>query len=100
MITHTLSAFTTILALASINTSGTWRPDLLSCHACSPPLRAPRCKATQCPEHTAAGRMAPDGTRINPMSLVASTGPSRGRSHRSLLVTVGTTFRTDSWRAG
>jgi hypothetical protein len=42
-ITHTLSAFTTILALASINTSGTWRPDLLSLHACSPPLRAPRC---------------------------------------------------------
>jgi hypothetical protein len=31
-----LSAFTTILALASINTSGTWRPGLLSRHACSP----------------------------------------------------------------
>jgi hypothetical protein len=44
-ITRTLSAFTTILALASINTSGTWRPDLLSRHACSPPLRAPRCNA-------------------------------------------------------
>jgi hypothetical protein len=29
------------------------------------------------------------------MSLVASTGPSRGRSQRSLLVSVGTTFRTD-----
>jgi hypothetical protein len=37
-ITSTLSAFATILALASINTSGTWRPDLLSRHACSPPL--------------------------------------------------------------
>jgi hypothetical protein len=44
-ITHTLSAFTTILALASINTSGTWRPSLLSLHACSPPLRAPQCNA-------------------------------------------------------
>jgi hypothetical protein len=44
-ITNTLSAFTTILALASINTFGTWRPGLLSRHACSPPLRAPRCKA-------------------------------------------------------
>jgi hypothetical protein len=44
-ITRTLPAFTTILALASINTSGTWRPGLLSCHACSPPLRAPRCNA-------------------------------------------------------
>jgi hypothetical protein len=44
-ITRTLSAFTTILALASINTSGTWRPGLLSRHACSPPLRAPRCNA-------------------------------------------------------
>jgi hypothetical protein len=44
-ITRTLSAFTTILALASINTSRTWRPGLLSRHACSPPLRAPRCNA-------------------------------------------------------
>jgi hypothetical protein len=44
-ITRTLSALTTILTLASINTSGTWRPDLLSRHACSPPLRAPRCNA-------------------------------------------------------
>jgi hypothetical protein len=35
-ITRTLSAFTTILAPASINTSGTWRPGLLSRHACSP----------------------------------------------------------------
>jgi hypothetical protein len=34
--TRTLSAFATILALASINTSGTWRPGLLSLHACSP----------------------------------------------------------------
>jgi hypothetical protein len=30
------------------------------------------------------------------VSLVASTGPSRGRSQRSLLVSVGTTFRIDS----
>jgi hypothetical protein len=35
-ITHTLSAFTTILALASITTSRTWRPALLSRLACSP----------------------------------------------------------------
>jgi hypothetical protein len=40
-ITYTLSAFATILELASINTSGTWRPGLLSRHTCSPPLRAP-----------------------------------------------------------
>jgi hypothetical protein len=44
-ITRTLSAFITILALVSINTSGTWRPGLLSLHACSPPLRAPQCNA-------------------------------------------------------
>jgi hypothetical protein len=48
-ITRTLSAFTTILALASINTSGTWRPGLLSRHACRPPLRAPRCNAISAP---------------------------------------------------
>jgi hypothetical protein len=44
-LTRTLSAFTTILALASISTSRTWRPGLLSCLACSPPLQAPRCNA-------------------------------------------------------
>jgi hypothetical protein len=37
-ITYTLSTFATILALASINTSRTWRPGLLSHHACSPPI--------------------------------------------------------------
>jgi hypothetical protein len=36
-ITHTLSAFSTILALASINTSRIWRPRLLSRLACSHP---------------------------------------------------------------
>jgi hypothetical protein len=30
------------------------------------------------------------------VSLVASTEQSRGRSQRSLLVSVGTTFRTDN----
>jgi hypothetical protein len=35
-ITCTPSVFATILALASINTSGTWSPGLLSHHACSP----------------------------------------------------------------
>jgi hypothetical protein len=37
-ITHTLPVFATILALASINTFGTWRPGLLSPHSCIPPL--------------------------------------------------------------
>jgi hypothetical protein len=41
----TLSAFTTILALASFSTSRTWRSDLLSRLACSTPLRAPRWNA-------------------------------------------------------
>jgi hypothetical protein len=44
-ITYTHSALTMILALASINTSRTWRPSLLSRHACSPPLQAPWCNA-------------------------------------------------------
>jgi hypothetical protein len=34
------------------------------------------------------------------MSLVVSTGPSRGGSQRSLLVSVGTTFRTDTMYFG
>jgi hypothetical protein len=36
--TRTLSAFTTILALSLNQTSGTWRPCLLSRLACSSPL--------------------------------------------------------------
>jgi hypothetical protein len=37
------------------------------------PLQAPRCEAIQCLEHAPAGRTAPVGTRINQVSLVAST---------------------------
>jgi hypothetical protein len=58
----------TILALASISTSGTWRTSLLSRLACSTPLQAPRCNAIQCPEHIPTGRTAPAGTRINLVS--------------------------------
>jgi hypothetical protein len=39
------SASIPILALASINTSGTWRTNLLSRLTCSTPLQAPRCNA-------------------------------------------------------
>jgi hypothetical protein len=63
-----LSSFTPILALASVNTSGTWRTSLLSCLACSTPLQAPRCRAIQCPEHIPVGRTDPAGTRINLVS--------------------------------
>jgi hypothetical protein len=87
------------LALASINTSGTWRPGLLSLLACSHPSTRTTVQAIQCPEHITAGRTAPAGTSISPVSLVASTEPSRGRSQFSLLVSVGTTFCNDSSRA-
>jgi hypothetical protein len=70
-IIHTLSAFSTILALASINTSGTWGPGLLSRLACSHPSTSTTVQAIQCPEHTTARRTAPAGTRINHVSLVA-----------------------------
>jgi hypothetical protein len=59
------------LALASINTSGTWGPTLLSRLACSRPSTSTTVQAIQCPEHTTAGRTAPAGTRINQVSLVA-----------------------------
>jgi hypothetical protein len=52
-------------------TSGTWRPRLLSRLACSHPSTSTTVQAIQCPEHTAAGRTAPVGTRINQVSLVA-----------------------------
>jgi hypothetical protein len=68
-ITHTLSAFSTILALASISTSGTRRPRLLSRLACSHPSTSTTVQAIQCLEHTTAGRTAPAETRINPVSI-------------------------------
>jgi hypothetical protein len=68
---HTLSAFPTILALASITPSETWRPRLLSRPACCHPSTSTAVRAIQCPEHTSAGRTAPAGTRINQVSLVA-----------------------------
>jgi hypothetical protein len=43
--TCTLSASTVILASCLNQTSGTWRHYLLSRHACSSPLQAPRCSA-------------------------------------------------------
>jgi hypothetical protein len=51
--------------------SGTWRPRLLSRHACSHPSTSTTVRAIQCPEHTTAGHTAPAGTRINQVSLVA-----------------------------
>jgi hypothetical protein len=59
------------LALASINTSGTWRPRLLSRLACSHPSTSTTVQAIQSPEHTTTGHTAPAGTRINQVSLVA-----------------------------
>jgi hypothetical protein len=59
------------LALASINTSRTWRPRPLSLLACSHLATSTTVKAIQCPEHTTAGRTAPAGTRINQVSVVA-----------------------------
>jgi hypothetical protein len=55
----------------SPQTSGTWRPRLLSRLACSHPSTSTTVQAIQCPEHTAVGRTAPAGTRINQVSLVA-----------------------------
>jgi hypothetical protein len=59
------------LALASITTSATWKPCLLSRLTCSHPSTSTTVQAIQCPEHTTAGRTAPAGTRINQVSLVA-----------------------------
>jgi hypothetical protein len=50
-ITHTLFVFSTILALASINTSGTWRLRLLCRFACSHPSTSTTVQVIQCPEH-------------------------------------------------
>jgi hypothetical protein len=52
-------------------TSGTWRPRLLSCLACSHPSTSTTVRAIQCLEHTTARRTAPAGTRINQVSLFA-----------------------------
>jgi hypothetical protein len=52
-------------------TSGTWRPRLLSRLACSHPSTSTTVRAIRCPEHTTSGRTAPTGTKINQVSLVS-----------------------------
>jgi hypothetical protein len=71
-LTRTLSAFTAILALASIKGPlGPGGPAFSPTSLVPPPLQALRCNAIQCLEHTTARRMATAGTRINQCHLVA-----------------------------
>jgi hypothetical protein len=69
MCTCMFSAFTTILALRLNQTSGTWRPLLLSRHACSP-----LCKHNGATQYNASSAPLLDvrptaGTRIKTVSL-------------------------------
>jgi hypothetical protein len=68
-ITLTLSAFTTILALASINTSVTWRPGLLSRHTCSPPSTSTTVQCNIVPRASHCWTYSPAGTRIKPSAI-------------------------------
>jgi hypothetical protein len=76
--TRTHPASTTILALASTSFSGTWRPDLLSLLACSPLYEHHGATQYSASSTPLLDVRPPAGIRINPVSLVASTGPSRG----------------------
>jgi hypothetical protein len=74
-ITGTLSAFTTILALASINTSGTWRPGLLSRHACSPLYEHHGATQYSAPSTPLLDVRPPAGTRIK-TSVISCLAPA------------------------
>jgi hypothetical protein len=76
--TRTHPASTTILTLASTSTSGTWRPGLLSLLAYSPLYEHHGATQYSASSTPLLDVRPPAGTRINPVSLVDSTGPSRG----------------------
>jgi hypothetical protein len=68
-VTLTLSAFSTILALASINTSGTWRPGLLSHLACSHPSTSTTVRSNTVPRAHHCWTYGPDRNQDKPSVL-------------------------------
>jgi hypothetical protein len=83
-ITCTLSAFTTILALALISTSGTWRHDLLSHLACSPLYEHHGATQYSAPSTPLLDVRPPAGTRIKP-SVTSCLPPAIERYISTLL---------------
>jgi hypothetical protein len=74
-ITHTLSAFSTILALASISTPGTWRPRPLSHHACSHPSTSTSVQRNTVPRAHHCWTYGPSRNQDKPSVI---TEPSKG----------------------
>jgi hypothetical protein len=74
-ITHTLSAFTTILALAKISTSGTWRPGFLSRLACSPLYEHHSATQYSAPSTPLLDVRPPAGTKIK-ISVTSFLAPT------------------------
>jgi hypothetical protein len=72
---HTLSAFPTILALASITPLGTWRPRLLSRLACSPPTTGTPVQSNIVPRAHPCWTYGPGRNQDKPsvLSCLAST---------------------------
>jgi hypothetical protein len=76
---------------------GTWRLLLLSRPACSSPLRAPCCHIIQRHERTPAGRTAHGRNQDKPRVIVLFSTGHRETDLSTLLVSDGTTFRTDKY---
>jgi hypothetical protein len=96
------SAFTHDIGICLNQSSGTWRLLLLSRFACSPLYEhhgASQYSATSAPLAPLQDVRPTSGTRIN-LASQCCLAPAIERSISAhLLVSVGTTFRTDSWRA-
>jgi hypothetical protein len=92
-ITHLLSNSPTI---SSATSPGTWKPRFLSRLACSSPTTGTPGAEQYSASSTSLLDVRPSArTRINLVSLIAWHRPLRDSPWRSLLVSVGITFRTD-----
>jgi hypothetical protein len=96
---HTTHSLSNSPTTSSATSPGTWRPRLLSHLACRNPTTGTPVLSNIVPRaHLCWTYGPPAGTRINLVLLIAWRRPLRDRPRRLLLVSVGTTFRTDSWR--
>jgi hypothetical protein len=94
---HTTHLLSNSPATSSVTSPGTWKPCFLSRLACSSPTTGTHGAEQYSASSTPLLDVRPSaGTRINLVFLIAWHRPLRDRPWHLLLVSVGTTFRTDS----
>jgi hypothetical protein len=94
---HTAHLLSHSPTTSSATPPGTWRPRFLSRLACSrPTIGTPGAEQYSASSTSLLDVRPSAGTRINLVFLIAWHRPLRDRPWRLLLVSVGTTFRTDT----